>query len=96
VDPSQLGPGSVLGVGSGSGSGTTAGGGASAPANPLQPLTDALTGGGSSSGAGGGSSSPSGQPSLPAVGDVVQGTNDTLDQLLHGIVDPLTGQTQSP
>jgi hypothetical protein len=30
------------------------------------------------------------------VGGVVQGTDDTLDQLLHGIVNPLTGQTQAP
>jgi hypothetical protein len=30
------------------------------------------------------------------VGDVVQGTDDTLDQLLHGIGNPLTGPTQAP
>jgi hypothetical protein len=101
VDPGQLGPGSVLGAGSGpttssgSGSGSNSGsgsaGGASTPANPLQPLTDALTGGGN-----GGSVAPSGRPSLPSVGDVVQGTDDTLDQLLHGIANPLTGPTQAP
>jgi hypothetical protein len=96
VDPGQLGPGSVLGAGTGTGSPDSASGSsgdASTPANPLQPLTDALSGGGHG---GGGAGTPSSHPSLPTVGGVVQGTDDTLDQLLHGIVNPLTGQTQAP
>ena len=40
----------------------------------------------------GGSSAPSGSPSLPSVGDV----NNGLGQILHDIIDPITGQTQAP
>ena len=93
VSPGQLGPGSVLVPGGvpggvpGSDPGTAPGGTGSS-SNPLQGLTDTLTGGGTGG--------PTSQPSLPAVGDVVQGTTDTLDQLLHGVVDPLTGQTHAP
>jgi hypothetical protein len=87
VDPGQLGPGSILG--SGSDAGTAGGGGGGTQTSPLQPLTDALTGGGDAT-------APTSQPSLPSVGDVVQGTNDSLDQLVNGVVDPLTGQTAAP
>jgi hypothetical protein len=84
VDPGQLDPGSVLGAGSDPSAAPSAGAGS----HPLQDLTHALTGGGSAT--------PTGQPSLPAVGDVLQGTTDTLDQVLNGVLGPLTGPTPSP
>jgi hypothetical protein len=89
VDPGDLGPGSVLGAGSDPGTDGSGGtGGTGGGSNPLQGLADTLTGGGTST--------ASSSPSLPAVGDVVGGTTDALDQLIHGVVDPLTGRTTSP
>ncbi len=52
--------------------------------DPLQGLTGALSGGGTSA--------PSGSPSLPSVDDVAGG----VDEILHGIIDPITGQTPTP
>ncbi|MEP9362424.1 DUF5667 domain-containing protein [Nocardioides sp. CN2-186] len=48
--------------------------------NPLQTLTDGLSGRGSD---------PTSTPSVPSVGDVVDG----VTKLLHGVVDPITGET---
>ena len=49
--------------------------------NPLQALTDGLTGGGKK---------PTSGPSVPIASDLLNG----VDELLHGVVDPLTGQTE--
>ena len=81
VDPGDIGPGSVTDPGSAPSSGPS---GSSDPAQTLtQGLTEALTGGGSTSG-------PSPSPSVPSVGDVVDG----VGQILGSVIDPLTGQQQ--
>lgn len=72
-------PGSVLSPGTGLLPGTSDTGGT----NPLQALTQGLTGGGKK---------PTSSPSVPVVDDLVDG----VDELLHGVVDPLTGATQKP
>ena len=73
-----LDPGSVLDPDGRDGDAGPTGGDSDRP-NPLQQLTDGLTGGGS----------PSSSPSLPSVGDVVDGVGD----ILGGVIDPLTGRT---
>jgi hypothetical protein len=88
VDDDDLGPGSILDPGGSDPGGSDPGGSdpggtPSGGSNPLQDLANGLTGGGSP---------PTGSPSLPSLGDVADG----VDDLLHGIVDPLTGQAQAP
>jgi hypothetical protein len=76
VNGDDLGPGSILDPGNTLPSGSTQTGGS----NPLEDLTHTLTGGTSDSG-------PSSTPSVPSIGVVTQGVNE----LLHGIIDPITG-----
>lgn len=76
VQPGDLGPGSVSDPGTGS-DGTGDG------SDPLQTITDSLTGGG-----GGSHQTPSDNPSLPGVGDVVGGVTG----ILEGVVGGLTGE----
>ncbi|HEU5037213.1 MAG TPA: DUF5667 domain-containing protein [Nocardioides sp.] len=81
VDPGDLGPGSVSDPGSGQSPAP------SGDSNPLQTITDTLTGGGSHQ--------PSNSPSLPSVGDVVDGVSDGVGGILEGVVGGLTGQQTS-
>jgi hypothetical protein len=81
VDGNDLGPGSILDPGNTLPSGGSQTGGS----NPLEDLAHTLTGGTNDSG-------PSGTPSVPSVGAVTQGVNE----LLHGIIDPITGETKVP
>jgi hypothetical protein len=76
------GPGSIFNP---SGSGAPHDGTQTGGSNPLLDLANNLTGGGSSS-------APSGSPSVPSVGDVTNG----VGQILHDIIDPITGETQAP
>jgi hypothetical protein len=85
VQPGDLGPGSILGPGST----PSSSGGTGSDSDPLGPLTGVLTGGGDAS-------TPTAQPSLPSVGEVVQGVGDGVGQVLDGVVNPLTGQSASP
>jgi hypothetical protein len=81
VDGNDLGPGSILDPGNTLPSGGSQTGGS----NPLEDLAHTLTGGTNDSG-------PSGTPSVPSVDAVTQG----VDELLHGIIDPITGETKVP
>jgi hypothetical protein len=80
VNGNDLGPGSVLDP---NGPGLPSDDTQTGGSNPLQDLANTLTGG---------DSSPSETPSVPSVGDVANGVNE----ILHGIIDPLTGQTPTP
>ncbi|MGY2700623.1 DUF5667 domain-containing protein [Nocardioides sp. HB32] len=79
VQPGDLGPGSVSDPGQGSGDGSGS--------DPIQAITDSLSGGGNSHG-----TPSSGGSSLPSVDDVVDGVTG----ILEGAVGGLTGQTPSP
>ncbi|GAW48835.1 MULTISPECIES: DUF5667 domain-containing protein [unclassified Nocardioides] len=81
VDGNDLGPGSVLDPGDTLPSAGSQTGGS----NPLDDLAHTLTGGTNNNG-------PSGTPSAPSVGTVTQGVNE----LLHGVIDPVTGETKLP
>ena len=81
VQPGNLGPGSVSNPGDGQ-SGT---GDAGDGSDPLQTITNSLTGGGGSH------QTPSDNPSLPSADDVVDGVTG----ILEGVVEGLTGQ-QAP
>jgi hypothetical protein len=78
VQPGDLGPGSVSDPGSGSSD-------SSGGSNPLQTITNTLTGGGGSH------HTPTDNPSLPSVDNVVDGVTG----ILEGVVGGLTGQ-QTP
>ncbi len=73
VDPEDVGPGSVLDPGGSLPQGTGTSGGS----NPIEDLTNGLTGG-----------SPSDAPSVPVVTDVVKGVTD----ILQSVVEDVTGQ----
>jgi Domain of unknown function (DUF5667) len=78
VDQGGLGPGSVLNPSDGA----SPGGSSTNAPNPLQALSEGLTGGGT----------PSASPSLPEVGSVLDGVGDILNE----VVDPLAGETPTP
>ncbi len=82
VGPGSIGPGSVSDPGQSSGSGDDS------SQNPLQTITESLTGGGGGSHHG---NTPSDGPTPPNAGDLVTGVTD----ILEGVVGGLTGG-QSP
>lgn len=78
VDPADLDPGSVLNPTEGPSQSGGSG-------NPLEDLTDGLTGGlpnGTKS---------SGQPQIPVVSPVLQGVGELLESVVDTVVDPLLG-----
>ena len=79
VQPGDLGPGSVSNPDGGASDGPSDG------SDPLQTITNSLTGGGGSQ------QTPTDSSSLPSVGDVVDGVTG----ILEGVVGGLTGQ-QTP
>lgn len=80
VDGDSLSPGSVLDPG---GIGLPHDGTQTGGSNPIRDLAETLIGGGSA---------PSSSPSLPAVGEVVDGVGG----ILQGVLNPITGQLEKP
>lgn len=78
----DVGPGSVLDPPEAGPTGGAGDAGGDGGANPVRSLTEGLLGG----------LNPSGSPTLPVVGGLVEGVGG----ILEGVLDPLTGQTTKP